>query len=284
MSVSPDNSWLACGTEDSGIFMIPFDDDSIGYQLQDSSGGITALLFSDKGHLVSSTSGGGVSMWDLSTRKGLRIISEPSGITALDISDSNAMLAAITGDGRLICWHNGMPLKYVPIRTGDKVFTTHKFIPGGDRLATGDDSGMIDIWNTSTGFAEGNAEGHTTAVRSIAFDRSDGQMLTADYEGEIRLWTMANLDQPPVVFTDGEDQVIRLAFSDEGEAFLSATRNDVIRRPAHIRCMTAGICDKVSRNLSEQEWSAYVGRDIEYEPTCPDKEYRIKVREIRGAR
>jgi WD40 repeat protein len=88
--------------------MIPFDDDSIGYQLQDSSGGITALLFSDKGHLVSSTSGGGVNMWDLSTRKGLRIISEPSGITALDISDSNAMLAELPVR-QADLWHNGMP-------------------------------------------------------------------------------------------------------------------------------------------------------------------------------
>ena len=284
MSISPDKSWLACGTDDSAILMIPFDDDSIGYQMQDSSGGITALLFSDSGHLVSSSSGGGVRMWDLNTRKSLKVINEPSGITALDISDSNAMIAAITGDGRLLCWHNGMPLKYVPIRTGDKVITSHKFIPGGDKLATGDDTGMIDIWNTSTGLADGNAAGHTTAVRSIAFDRSDGQMLTADAAGEIRLWTMANLDQPPVVFTDGEENVLRLAFSDSGEAFLSATQNDVIRRPAHIRCMTAGICDRVSRNLTEQEWSAYVGRDIEYEPTCPGKGYQIKVREIRGAR
>lgn len=284
MTVSPDNSWLACGLEDSGILMIPFDDDSIGYQLQDSSGGITALLFSDNGHLFSSTTGGGVSEWDLTTRKGRKIISEPSGITALEISDNNGMIAALTGDGRLLCWQNGTPLKYIPIRTGEKVITSHKFIPGGVRLATGDNTGIIDIWNTSTGLADGNAAGHITAVRCIAFDRSDGQMLTADDTGEIRLWTMANLDQPPVVFNDGEEQVIRLAFSEGGEAFLSATRNDIIGRPAHIRCMTTGICERVTRNLTEQEWSAFVGRDIEYEPTCPDKEYQIKVREIRGAR
>ena len=113
---------------------------------------------------------------------------------------------------------------------------------------------------------------------------NDGQMLTADETGEIRLWTMANLGQPPVVFTDGGQEVIRLAFSDAGEAFLSATPDDVIRRPAHIRCMTEGVCDKVTRNLTVQEWKAYAGDDIEYEPTCPNREYHIRVREIRGAR
>ncbi len=89
--------------------------------------------------------------------------------------------------------------------------------------------------------------------------------------GEIKLWTLADLKQPPVVFTDSEKNILRLAFCDGGEAFLSATNNDVTKRPAHIRCMATGICDKVTRNLSEQEWAAWVGTDIEYEPTCPDK-------------
>jgi energy-coupling factor transporter ATP-binding protein EcfA2 len=284
MTLSPDRSWLACGTDDSEILMIPFDDDSIGYQLHDSTGTITALSYTDTDHLYSSTSGGSVNEWDLRNRSVRKVASDGSGIVALEISDDNNMLAALTGNGRLICWQTGSPAKHITINTGDKIITAHKFIPGGNRLATGDDTGTIDIWSTSTGLADGNASGHMSAVRGIAFDVADGQMLTADEAGEVRLWTMANLEQPPVVFTDGGQEVLRLAFSDGGESFLAATQTDVIRRPAHIRLMTDGLCDKVTRNLTMQEWSAYVGRDIEYETTCPDKEYRIRVREIRGAR
>lgn len=284
MTLSPDRSWLACGTDDSEILMIPFDDDSIGYQLHDSTGTITALSYTDTDHLYSSTSGGSVNEWDLRNRSVRKVASDGSGIVALEISDDNNMLAALTGNGRLICWQTGSPAKHITINTGDKIITAHKFIPGGNRLATGDDTGTIDIWSTSTGLADGNASGHMSAVRGIAFDGADGQMLTADEAGEVRLWTMANLEQPPVVFTDGGQEVLRLAFSDGGESFLAATQTDVIRRPAHIRLMTDGLCDKVTRNLTMQEWSAYVGRDIEYETTCPDKEYRIRVREIRGAR
>ncbi len=284
MTLSPDRSWLACGTDDSEILMIPFDDDSIGYQLHDSTGTITALSYTDTDHLYSSTSGGSVNEWDLRNRSVRKVASDGSGIVALEISDDNNMLAALTGNGRLICWQTGSPAKHITINTGDKIITAHKFIPGGNRLATGDDTGTIDIWSTSTGLADGNASGHMSAVRGIAFDGADGQMLTADEAGEVRLWTMANLEQPPVVFSDGGLEVLRLAFSDGGESFLAATQTDVIRRPAHIRLMTDGLCDKVTRNLTMQEWSAYVGRDIEYETTCPDKEYRIRVREIRGAR
>lgn len=284
MTVSPDSLWLACGTESSEILMIPIGDDSIGYELKDSSGSITALLFPGNNRLYSASSDGGVNEWDLKTRRGRRILNDGSGIADLVFSGDNLVLAALTGDGRVICIQPGSPGQPALLQTGDKVITAQRFIPGGKRLATGDNAGAIDIWNTTTGKQEANADGHTSAVSSIAFDKTDGQMLTADASGEIRLWTMANMAQPPVVFTDGEKDVLRLAFSDSGDAFISATRTDVIRRPAHIRCMTDGLCDKVTRNLTEQEWTAFVGQDIEYEPTCPNREYRIRVREIRGAR
>lgn len=285
MTVSPDAAWLACGTETSEIVMIPIADDTIGYQLQDSSGSITSLLFSSAGNrLYSSAIKGGVTEWDLTTRRGRSIVEEPVGIKAMDISHDNSIMAALTNEGRVLYWQTESPGEHNSLETGDRFITAHRFIPGGDLLATGDSSGKIDIWNTSTGTVEGNTGGDLSAIKCMAFDKADDQMLTADEAGVIRLWTLTNLAQPPVVFTDTEKDVIRLAFSEGGEAFLAATSHDVTQRPAHIRCMATGICDKVTRNLSEQEWAAWVGTDIEYEPTCPDRGYQIKVQEIRGAR
>lgn len=284
MSVSPDASWLACGTENSEILMIPVDKDSVGYLMQDSTGKITSIIFPDSDRLYASTSTGSVSEWDLKGRSATRIFSDAAGITALELSEGNSILAALTADGRVLLKQPGSVGRPALLNSGNRVLTSHRFIPGGEKLATGDNAGIIYIWNTLTGKVEGSAEGHGSAVISIAFDPADGQMLTADGSGEIRLWTMANLTQPPVVFTDGGKDVLELTFSDGGDAFLSASGSDVVRRPAHVRCMTNGLCDKVTRNFTEQEWTAFIGQDIEYEPTCPNREYRIRVREIRGAR
>ncbi len=285
MSVSPDAEWLACGTETSEIIMIPIFDDSVGYQLSDTCGAISAVLFSATGdHLYSSAAGGGVDEWNLSTRTRIKIVDEAAGITALEISGKNNMVAALTNDGRVLCWQTKSPEKRTFLETNGRAITTHRFIPGGDRLATGDNSGMIDIWNTSAGTLEGKVEGHISPVTSIAFDSTDEQMLTSDESGEIKLWSLKDLAQPPVVFADSRNDIICLAFCEDGDAFLAATGQDVVQRPAHVRCMTSGLCDKVTRNLSELEWSAWVGPDIDYEATCPDKEYNIRIREIRGAR
>ena len=285
MKVSPDAEWLACGTETSEIVMIPITDDSIGYQLADTCGSITSVLFSaDGARLFTSASGGVVNEWDLPTRTLKRSFSETAGISALEFSLDNSTAAALTNDGRVLCWKVPSPERKTFLATNGRVITALRFLPGGDRLAIGDNAGMIEIWNTAAGAVEQNIDGHVAAVRSIVFDSTDGQMITADNSGEIRLWTLANLSQPPVVFDDNRKDLISLAFCENGEAFLAATAEEVTRRPAHVRCMTTGLCEKVTRNLSEQEWFAWVGNDIEYEATCTDKDYRIRVREIRGAR
>jgi len=131
---------------------------------------------------------------------------------------------------------------------------------------------------------EESIEGHLSAIRCIACNHRDEQIATADESGEIRLWSASDLSQPPVVISDSEKEIVSMTFTDQGNTFLAAAGSYVTRRPAHVRGMTDGLCDKVTRNLSEQEWNAFVGRDIEYEPTCPDMAYRIRVREIIGAR
>lgn len=285
MSVSPDQSWLACGTDKSGIVMIPLSDDTVCFQLQDSVGSITALVFSSSGdNLYCSGPGGVVNEWNLGSRQRKKISDSGGGISALDISSDNLLLAALTDDGRIILLDTGEPYDQNIINAGDKVMTSVRFIPGGERLATGDNKGMIDIWNLADRNVEASIEAHMSAIADLAFDSNDDQMLTADAGGEIKIWSLSDLAQPPVVISDSDSDIISTAFNEEGNAFLTATPGLVTERPAQVRNMTDNLCLKVARNLSVQEWSAFVGRDIEYEPACPEKPYQIVVREIRGSR
>lgn len=284
MAVNPDAKWLACGTESSEIMMIPIDTDRMGYQLQGDGGVVTSLLFTDSNHLLAADTGGGVNEWNLITRKAERILNENSSITSIDLSEGGEALAALTDDGRVIWWKRGAADRQLIAGTEGRGITAYKFLPGEVRIITGDRDGMMTVWDPATGMAEQNIPGHLCSVIDIAFNRIESQMVTSDMAGEIRLWATDDLTQPPVVFTDGDDEVLRLAFCDKGNAFLAATSHGVTRRPANVGSMTAGLCDRVTRNLTEQEWSAYVGADIEYEATCPDKGYKIRVRQILGAR
>lgn len=285
MTVSPDASWLACGTGDSEIVMIPLSDDSIGYTMKGSGGRVTSLIFSaGSDRLWSSLSDGTVSEWDLVSRLERVVVRTPEGIAALEMSADRSVMAALTQEGKVMLWSRASPGEQTVLGNGNIKITAHKFLPRGNMLATGDAEGAVQIWNTSGGMAETTAEGHPAAIRCIAYNNVDEQIATADEAGEIRLWSLSDMSQLPVLITDSEKEIVSMTFTDHGNAFLTAAGNSVTRRPAHVRSMTEGLCDKVTRNLSEQEWTAFVGRDIEYEPTCPDKAYRIRVKEIIGAR
>lgn len=285
MTVSPDASLLACGTETSEIIIIPLIDDSIGFQMSGSSGVITSLIFSKDGdRLYSASSSGEVDEWALASRSSETLAEEPEGISALEISDDNSLMAALTSDGKVVLWKMQTPDVRYTLGTGDEDITAHKFLPGSLLLATGDNSGEMNIWDTSRLTVDEYVQGHMNPVTNIAFNRDDNQVATTDESGVIKLWELNNLKKPPVTISDSNSDIMHIAFIRGGNAFLTATGEAVTERPAHVRGMTDDLCSKVTRNLSEQEWQSYVGDDIEYEATCPDKAIRIRVREIVGAR
>ncbi len=285
MTISPDASWLACGTETSEIVMIPLADDSIGYTMSGSGGGVTALIFSSGNNLLwSSRSDGTISEWDLVSHRERVVDHYPEGIAALEMSADHSMMAVLTREGKVLLWNMAAPGEKHIIENSNSMITAHRFLPRGNMLVTGDSEGSLLIWNTSGRNVETTAGGHPGAIRCIAFNHHDEQIATADDSGEIRLWSLSDMSQPPVVISDSEKEIVSMTFTDQGNAFLAAAGNSVTRRPAHVRSMTGDLCDKVTRNLTEREWNAFVGHDIEYEPTCPDKAFRISVREVIGAR
>ncbi len=281
--VSPDAEWLACATVSDRIMMIPLTSNIPAYQLRGTGGAVTSLAYNGNDHLYSAATGGSVTEWDLRRGVGARVIADSSAIISLDIPQNGQMVSALTADGRLIIYRPGSEGEPVTLSSGRQVITAQHFLPGGGRLAAGDNSGRIEIWDVAAEEPVRTVTAHATPVRRIGFNRSGRQMVTADERGEIRLWNMDDLEQAPVVFSDGERDVISLEFIDKDKAFLAATTARVDKRPADVSSMSEGICDRVTRNLTQEEWKAYVGGDIPYELTCTENEYSIRVREIRGA-
>jgi hypothetical protein len=59
------------------------------------------------------------------------------------------------------------------------------------------------------------------------------------------------------------------------------TKPVVIQRPTLADSFAADGCSYVSRNFTPDEWIAYVGKDITYEKTCPESNFKIRIKEIR---
>ena len=74
------------------------------------------------------------------------------------------------------------------------------FSPDGKTLASGDDAGVVRLWDLDSKHEALSLKAHSTAVKSIAFS-TDGRLLAtatrraADKGGEVRIWFA---DIPPI--------------------------------------------------------------------------------------
>jgi hypothetical protein len=90
LAVSPDASWLACGSGNSTIKMIPLKGNNAGYDLSGHKGKIKSLIFSFDGkYLYSASLDGKVLKWDLAARTSTNISDGSMSITSIDISSNN---------------------------------------------------------------------------------------------------------------------------------------------------------------------------------------------------
>jgi len=285
MAVSPKADWLACGGADNSIKMIPVAGDNPGYELKGHSGKIKSLIFSYDGNfLYSAALDGKVLKWDLTARTSTDLATGTMQITSIDLSVNNKFIAGISDQGKAMVWKPEQNTEKFTIESAGKKIRSIRFKPDGERIAVGYDDGMIELWNIVLQKKVSEFKAHSGEVNDIRFNSRFEQMATAGNDGTLKLWDTGDLINPPVSFNDNDGLVIAFEFSADGEMILTGSVGDKPKltvRPAYADSFAIDGCSYVTRNFTPDEWLAYVGKDINYEKTCPGTDYKIKIREIR---
>jgi WD40 repeat protein len=155
------------------------------------------------------------------------------------------------------------------------------FSPDGRILAAGS-NGSIALWDVATRTRVGPLlVGHHGDVRDVAFS-SDGRLLASvGLYGDLALWDVQSQQRIGPAFTWHAGAAQGVAFS-PGDDFL-ATAGD---RPAVTLVRTgvpwkasapdleARACAVAARNLSVDEWQAFVGDAERAQPACPNAPVR----------
>ncbi len=286
LAVSPDASWLACGSGSSAIHMIPLKGNNMQYELTGHTGKIKSLIFSFDGkYLYSASLDGKVLKWDMAARTSTNVTTGAMQITSIDISSNGNFLAGISNNGNVIVWNPDNNTENFRIETSGKNIKSIRFKPDDNILAIGDVSGNVELWNISTREKISEVKAHTAQVNDIQFNPVLGQMATASNDKTLKIFNnIDDLTEPPITFSDNEGFVLVMHFSPDGRLIVSGTyagTPNLVGRPSHVDYMVDNICELVSRNMTQDEWNTYVARDIPLKETCTDKNYNIKVNVIR---
>jgi WD40 repeat protein len=282
LAVSPDASWLACGSGTSSIKMIPLKGNTIQYDLTGHKGKIKSLIFSFDGrYLYSAGLDGIVLKWDIAARTSKNVASGNVQITSIDISSKGDMLAGISSDGRVIVWDPEKNTDIFTIPTTGRNIKVIRFKPDKNIIALGDANGNVELWDIAGRNKISDVKAHNAQVNDIRFNQVYNQMATASNDKTLKLFNnLEDLTEPPITFTDNEGFVLVMQFSPDGQLIVSGAydgTDNLIGRPTHVSLLVKDICTLVTRNMKQDEWNTYVGKDLPLEVTCKDQNYNIKV-------
>jgi WD40 repeat protein len=287
LAVSPDATWLACGSSNSSIKMIPLKSNNIGYEMNGHKGNIKSLIFSYDGKfLYSAALDGKVLKWDIAARTSMNVSTGSMEIASIDISSKGNYLAGLSTGGDVVVWNQERNSDNFRIETAGKNIKVVRFNPENNLLAIGDADGNVELWDIELQKLLSKVKAHDGQVNDIQFNTVLKQMSTAGKDKKIKIFNIkdpTDLSEPPVMFADNEGFVLVLQFSPDGQMIISgeSVSGNLLSRPSNVGGLVQDMGNLVSRNMTPEEWNMYVGKDIPLEKTCQIKNYNIKIEPVK---
>ncbi len=281
VNLSPDERYLALGTDDNHILVIDLKKrEDAPISIDGHVGGtIYDLVFTpDSKNFFSSGADSRILYHNLATKKTVQVAQSSARAKTLALSPDGNTLAAGTESGEVMIIDLTDPnytSRNIFRKNGGAVHAIH-FNNAGDKLAFGDDKGDLVIWDLKEKHRWGpKLTGFTSPITDVHFSPDNNLLAATSRDKTARMWDLNNIYDLPTVFSDHKDWVWTIDFHPNGTEFATGSADGIIRifqtKPD---TYASQICGLVSSNMSVTEWRQYVGdpEQIAYVNTCPGLE------------
>lgn len=220
----------------------------------------------------SASDGEAVDAWDARTHRTSRTLRGLFG-----------QALAVRPDGRLLVGSAG---QYADLPSGKvtgwaladgREVTALAFSPDGSRLAVGDTTGHVTLWDGdlrhTTGVLTGTADtapsSRTEAVGALAFSSDGSTLAVGGADGTLRLWDTTGQRLLGGDLPTPGDEIRSLAFSrDDGTVYATGPNVVLQRHPIAADAAVRALCDRAGGGLTRAQWRRYVP-DAPYRQVCP---------------
>ncbi len=272
LAISQNGHWLAVGSEIGTIQIMDLTNLSAKpIQLKGHQGVIYAIAFSKDGQqLFSSGADKKILLWDISSSSSSVVYNESNTVRALGLSPDGKFLAGGADDGRILIWDIKNNLLVAFVGEDNNPIYSISFNYSGTLLATGDSKGNVKLWNPFSKKLVKSFKSHNARVVDINFSANSDLMVSSSYDGTAYIFDTRYLNNLPIVIREPSTWILSVVLSADNKRLILATNKPdfIISVPSQTKFMAEQLCSKISRVLTTDEWSTYIGADLKYEKPC----------------
>ena len=274
VAFGPDSQHFASGGQDSNIRLWKIGQAAKSAKLlQAHIKAVTTLAFSPDGKTLAS--GGqdhSIRLWDLTADKpNHRILGTHSDqVNALVFTPNGQHLISAGKDTNLYMWdlnRPGTPPKILGQHSSDiSTLAIHPFL---EILAVGALDRPITIWDLSQDKVVPSVFNENfESTSQLEFSPNGEQLAALSPDNKIHLWNWQEPSEPQLVLSQPEGQLERFAMSPNGLSLAGGGKDVGVTLWSSTSKLAEDVCDKVTRNLSLDEWKQLVDEKLPYERTC----------------
>ncbi|MBK6479045.1 MAG: hypothetical protein IPF93_12300 [Saprospiraceae bacterium] len=270
IALSQDKKLIAFGSEEGKLLI--YDATSLKKikELNALQTALWTLVFDAQGYLYTASGDKNILRWNMRSYESTPLIKTDAMVNSLSINSKNGVMAAGLANGEVLL----LKILDTGVTTTGKVsgvnpVTKVKFNTAGSMLAIGKEDGSIVLWDVASSEISQSLTGHRAMVSDLRFSPDDLFLLSASYDGTSMFWNMKSINERQVVFADHGGWVLQASFNPNGRNLITADALGSLRYfPLNMEFYSTNLCSKIKRNMTEKEWSNFVGSDIPYQKTC----------------
>ncbi|MCB1984601.1 MAG: hypothetical protein H6936_14820 [Burkholderiales bacterium] len=274
VAFSPDGKWIVSGASDRLLCLWETESQTLVYKMVGHEDGIESVAFSPDGQYIASGSKDDtVRLWDRQSGRltGKPLTGHDKMVRGVAFSPSGDIVASASYDGTVRLWNVRTGHLVVELDAHDDAVTSVAFSPDNKYLVSGSKDNTLILWNMETYQPVGEPfTGHVNRVNSVAFSPDGKRIVSGSSDQTLRLWNRETGQQIGKPMRGHEKRVNSVSFNPDGTRIVSGSDDMTLRIWPAENNWVEQLCSKLTRNMSHEEWNAWISSDIEYKKQCPD--------------
>lgn len=153
----------------------------------------------------------------------------------------------------------------------------HSLTTTDSAIAAGDNNGQITLYPLDKNFnlKESIKLAGKYIMSDLTFNTESNQIISASSDGNIRIWDLSDPDEFPMIINEPESWVLSVALWNNNRIFVGSKDQLFRTYPIRSNILADILRPMIKRDITQEEWDRYIGKEIEYKPIFEESVFVI---------